>query len=364
MHIASTVLAVADRHNPMVAKIMDRSIPLTQEFCEQVMSLTQLSYHGRNPKPSIGKNGQIRKTNLDLLSLMMDLYRRNAQIELSAYDNQLPWKAVASERHVGGTTRRGPIKTLVSHKEQLSFSVRINDLSVLDSSGDEPTFGAERSYMIANHLGQWSAGWYGFTWDMNPAEQAYLMRRKLLVDGNVDYEDYLHGNRRQSVMGAPYLLLKLLWQRIEDELSFYQAQLKRLERAGVECPADLRASTRYSIAQGDSQSIEVPTFTMRLDGMECTEGYLSVSADAQGYRLAHDAVRFLSHDLRPMVQFMMRADEVAFYRFGLEQSFVSNWIKGSAWEHSGKGFDSASIALGDTLSLSYKKGLVEKKIAA
>jgi len=341
---------------------MNRSIPLTKELCQQVMSLTHLSYHGRNPKPSVLKNGKVRKTNLDLLSLLAELHKRAARVELIAYDNQLPYQAFAGEQHVGGTRRFGKITGLISHSEHLSFSVQIKDESVLKSSSNQVTSGAYRTYMLADYAGAWHKGWHGFTWDMSQQEQAYLERRKLLVDGNVDYEDYVHRNRVQSIMGAPYLLLKLLWQRIEDELSFFEAELKRLEKACVECPKDLESPMRFKIVEGESQSVEVPSFTMRLHGLSYTGEYTHVSTDALGYHLTLKTIGYLAHKLRPTVQFMMRADEVAFYRFGLDQNFVSNWIRGPQWAHDQKG--DASIALGDTLRLSYRKRFVEKKIAA
>jgi hypothetical protein len=361
MHIAKTVLGVASMQNPLVPLIMNRNIPLTREFALMVMRQTQFSYHGRKPKSAHDNKGLVRKTNLDLLSLLVDLYKRSARIELTSYDNQLPWQAYAGQQHVGGTKRFGSITGLISHRELLSFSLQMKDESVLKSSGSKPELGAYRNYMIADYQGSWHKGWHGFSWDMNTDEKAYLERRNILVDGNVDYEDYLHLNRRQSVTSAPYLLLKLLWQRIEDEISFFEAEIKRLESLGVERPLDLEPVMRFKIAEGDSASVEVPTFTMRLYGLSFSGEYTTVTTDDLGYRLADRTINFLSHKLRPIVQFMMRADEVAFYRFGLKQDFVSSWIKGSAWNHQGR--HSAMIALGDTLRLSYQRGLVEKKVA-
>lgn len=362
MHIAKTIQAIATLENPLASIIMNRDIPLTESFCMNVMLQTQMSYHGRNPKPSVLKNGTIRKTNLDLLSVLADLYKRSARIEITAYDNQLPWQVTAGEQHVGGTKRYGNITGLISHREHLSFSVQMKDESVLLSSGDNPASGAYRTYMLADYKGQWSQGWHGFTWDMSESEKVYLTRRKILVDGNVDYEDYVHQNRRQSVMGAPYLLLKLLWQRIEDEILFFQKEIKRLECMGVECPSDLLSVPRHTVAEGESQSIEVPVFTMQLHGLKYSGEYTPVTNDALGYRLAYKTISYLSYKLRPMVQFVMRADEVAFYRFGLEQNFVSNWIKGATWEQSSSWY--TSLALGETLTLSYRKEMVEKKVAA
>ncbi|MFT5849626.1 MAG: hypothetical protein ACI9H6_000439 [Patiriisocius sp.] len=362
MRIAKTVQAIGALENLLAAQIMNRDLPLTKAFCQQVMSQTQLSYHGRKPMAAVGPNGKIRKTNLDLLSLLADLNRRNARIELTAYNNALPWQAYAGEQHVGGTTRFGRITGLVSHTEHLSFSVRIKDESVLRSVDGQPCVGAQRTYTLADYTGSWHKGWHGFTWDMNTQERAYLERRNLLADGNLDCQDYVHHKRAQSVMGAPYLLLKTLHQRIENERLFFEREIKRLENLGVEKPVDLVTQPRYKIAVGASQSAAVPTFTMDLSGLAYSGEYTPVSNDDLGYRLAHRTSRFLLRELRPMVQFMVRADEVAFYRFGLEQDFTPHWIKGTSWEHSGA--SAARIALGDTLTLSYQKGVTEKKIAA
>lgn len=362
MHIAKTVRAVADCTNPLVSQILNRDISLNLNFAKLVMAQTQLSYHGRKPKPSRNSEGQVQKTDLDLLSLLADLYKRSARVEIASYNNKLPWQAYADQQHVGGTKRFGQITGLISHRELLSFSVQVNDESVLNSSGVGPSMGASRTYMLADYEGSWNQGWHGFAWDMSPEEKSYLERRNLLVDGNVDYEDYVHRNRRQSVLGAPYLMLKLLWQRIEDEICFFKRELKRLEYSGVECPSNLESESRFRLAVGGSKSVSVPVFTMQLDGLNYTGEYVPVSTDTLGYRLAYHSIAFLSSRMRPLVQFMVRADEVAFYRFGLETDFVPNWIKGISWNHSVK--DSSSIELGNTLKLSYQKGLVEKKIAA
>ncbi len=361
MQIAKTVRDVLELRHPLAVMIMDRTRPLNVEFCEQVMSLTQFSYKGRNPKSAFTKAGLRRKTDLDLLSLLVDLYKRSARVELTAYNNQLPWEAYAGEQHVGGTNRFGRITGLISHRSHLSFSVRMRDESVLQSKEGDCFLGADRTYMIADYTGAWHNGWHGFTWDMTAKEKAYLERRKILVDGDVDYEDYLHQNRRQSVMGAPYLLLKLLWQRIEDEILFFKREIKRLERLGIKCPKDLEPVARLKIAQGEADSIDVPIFTMCLSGLNFRGEYTPVSLDTLGYRLAHRSLYYLSQKLRPTVQFMVRADEVAFYRFGLAQDFVAHWIKGSAWTN--KSPYSAELALGEKLRLSYQIGLVEKMIA-
>ena len=158
MHTANTLAAVAAKTHPLVAQIMDRNFVLSREFIRIVMRQSQFSWHGRKPKPALVK-GSVRKTNLDLLSVLMELYYRKAEIELAAYENKLPWSVTAGEQHVGGTKRYGPIVGFAAHRELLSFSVTINDRSVFRAENEQ--FGAERNYMIADYDGSWHKGWHG-----------------------------------------------------------------------------------------------------------------------------------------------------------------------------------------------------------
>lgn len=360
MQTANTLAAVASKTHPLVAQIMDRNFELSREFIRLVMRQSQFSWHGRKPKPALIK-GSVRKTNLDLLSVLMELYYRKAEIELAAYDNKLPWQITAGEQHVGGTKRYGPIVGFAAHRELLSFSVTINDRSVF--KGEDGKFGADRNYMIADYDGSWHKGWHGLTWKMTKEERAYFTRRRLLTSNGVDFEDYIHQNRRQSIFGAPYLMAKLLMARIEDEIRFYEQELKRLEHFGVVCPSELKEEPRHRIIVGNSASKEVPTFVMEVSGPEFAGEYAAVSSDTVGYCLAHKLVRFLKYDLRPIVQFLVRADEVAFYRFGLTQGFVAHWAPEASWQRAHKSrWTSMELATG--LTLRYALGKTEVKVAA
>lgn len=363
MRIAKTVQAIDTATNPIMKRIMDRSQPLTKEFAEQVIGLTQFMWHGRRPKPSVAADGQIRSTNLDLMSWLVGLSNRGATISLPDYENQLPWKARAGEQRVGNQKPHGPIIGLISHREHLSFSVRINDQSILNSTDGQARMGVHRSYMIADHAGHWSAGWHGFDWDKTDEEQAYLDRRSLLVDGKVPFTDYLHQNRRQSIYGAPYLLLKLFWQRIEDEIEFYESELKRLEKAGVAAAFESKKDSSSTLASGGSRSAEVPVFTMQVNGPQFTGEYATFTATDVVYVAVKAQLLFLKQALRPMVQFVVRSDEVAFYRFGLKQGFISSWIKGTAWEYDASRRAQVMV-LGDNLSISYKTSVTEMRLAA
>lgn len=346
MRIAKTVESIALGANPIANRILNRAVPLDEAFVQQVLSLTQFTWHGRRPKTA---------TSLDILSLLVELKNRGARVSIDEYQNRTPWKVVAGQQHVGGTKRYGQIVGLISNRDHLSFSIRIRDesLHLADDQSDERRL---RSYMIVDYDGSWNEQWNGFDWEKTDQEIAYLTRRKLLVDGEVSFKDYVHVNRRQSIFGAPYMLLKLLLLRIEDELEFRKAEKSHIEDMqsfeevrglpGVQC-----------LATGPSSSISAPTFTVLLNGLACRGEYTPYAYDE-----CVAMIKLLRSILRPQVQFVVRADEAAFYRHGLQRNFVANWIKDTAWVQQTE--FSARIQIGDTLSLSYDLGEKEMRVAA
>ncbi len=346
MRIAKTVQAIEAGVDPRASRILDRSIPLDQTFVEQMLSLTQFTWHGRKPKTA---------TSLDILSLLVELQRRGARVQIDEYQNRTPWKILSGQQHVGSTKRYGPIVGLVSNQEHLSFSIRIKDESLHVASG-QPEENSHRSYMMVDYDGSWHQGWDGFDWDKTDEEVAYLNRHGLLVGDTVAFRDYVHTNRRQSIFGAPYMLLKLILMRIEDELIFRKEEKKNskdIERFA----GDGEPPRCYCVATGPSQSISAPTFKVALNGLSCRGTYESLS-----YRDCCAMIALLERVLRPQVQFVVRADEAAFYRHGLAGDFVANWITGTSWVR--ESVDSSYIMLGDTLSLSYHLGEKEKRVAA
>ncbi len=361
MYIAQTVQSVANGTHPLLSVILDRSECVDMAFIKRVMSLGQFSWHGRRPMASIDKDGNERTTDLDLLSVLVELQRRRARIELPGYDNQLPWKVTANEQHVG-TKRYGPIVQLISHQEHLSFSVRIFDESIVRTEGDV-TRGAERSYMMVNHDGEWHAGWKGLTWEHTVDEQRFFDKRHILPqDGQLRFKYYVHPNRRQSFFAQAYLLMKLLLRKLNEEIDFYADQLRRLRQAGVTVPEDCKAKERPILARGDTRNEFRRRFWVHLQGLDFVGNFPLVTQDEAGYRQAFRRHKELLEELRPTLQFMVRADEVAFYLYGYKQGFTPWWIEGPEWSRTSSG--SHKIELCGRLALECHSDEVPVEVAA
>ena len=361
--VAKSVMSVASMTHPHARTITNRAIPLSVDFVQKILSLTHFSFSGRKPRNQKSKRGMKRPTDMDLASFLVGLLQKPTILELPAYTNALPKVTSQNERHLD-TRRYGQLLNLVSHKSRLSFGVRIHDATIMRrSSLEEDILGVPRTFMIINYEGIWHTGWRGISWNFRTAERGFRERYELNEDPNhFSYQYFVHPNRRHSIFGAPHLLLKLLWQRIQDELDFYRKELKRLGNYNTNPNSD-----HFDVLEvGASTSVMVPSFIMSLEGYSYTGEYPSIEASEEGYKKAQTHVDFLQHQLRPHVQFVVRANEAAFYHYGKPQGYVAGWIKDIAWENIGIN-DSyqqeATFALSDSFFMRYKSDTVSQEVA-
>jgi hypothetical protein len=304
---------------------------------------------------------------MDLFSFLVGLKRRQAVVQLPSYHNKLPRVVNIHESHLA-TSRFGQLQSLIAHREQLSFSVRLYDHTIVRSSqsDDRESIGAHRSFMMVNYQGQWHDGWQGVSFRYARNEEAFADRYQLPANQCMRFKNYVHPHRRESIFGAPYLLLKLLSMRLEDEITFYSKELKRLEDLGFKPKGQGdESSDRYTV--GESTSEMAPTFTLALRGISLHGQYKAVVASQEGYDNAVSHLHRLQYEYLPLVQFVYRADEVAFYHFGLQSSYTAPWIKNANWVKK-PSFDhyasSGYIMLTETFGIEYKTNVISVKVAA
>ncbi|MCA9357446.1 hypothetical protein KC872_04490 [Candidatus Kaiserbacteria bacterium] len=331
--IANTVKTVADGTHPLAQVILDRSQNIDLDFVRSVVNRSIFSWEGRHPTPALDEAENFIGTDLDLLSFMVPLVTRGAVIELPTYKSRRPVVKKASERKVG-QSRFGQITGLTSNQDVFSFSVRIRDQSVIAKNleTEQETVGAWRNYMLVDCDGRWHDGWNSIVWDPSRAENAFLAQNKLWTSNSVSFKYYVHPNRRQSVFGAPYLLLKMLSNRITDEAKFYRREMQRLEALGFTLPQGEKAEYEAPVSLGSTEKIAVETLEMVLDMPRYRYFYSSVSDSEAGLVEAYHMHKLFTYTLKPLVQFVIRADEAAYFQFGHKTKFVAHWMGQSSWE--------------------------------
>lgn len=308
---------------------MDRTIPLTLELVDAALRQSVFGWKGRTPKLLLDAKGDVIGSDFDLLSFFVPLAERRAVIEIPEYQIRRPAHIRADERKVG-SNQFGKIKGLTSNKDVFSFCVLINDQTIATEHDGEEELGAPRNYMLVDMTGDWGR-WSEVRWSPTAEENRFLRERKLWQGDAITFEHDVHPNRWQSFFGAPYLLLKLLLRRIEDETSYYRSEVQRLADLGIVLAKETRS---HPEAVGNTRTESIAT-------MEAVLDVPKFSGSPADYPLPQDdtleraaeadrKARLLAFKWRPRVQFVTRADECAFFRYG--NGRVARWAKGLALE--------------------------------
>lgn len=330
---AKSVRIVATLEDNMAKCIMDRSFSIDDDFVRRAVHGAIMSFEGRSPRPALSAGGVIQVTDLDLLSFLVPLVERQAIIEIPAYENRRQRVRKEGERKIG-TNNFGAVTGLVSNQDVFSFSVRVFDqtIAVCDKKTEVEATGAYRSYMLVDIDGSWHAGWNKIVWNPSAKENGFLTEHGLWSGNAVHFKHYVHPNRRQSVYGAPYLRLKMLSARLFDEASFYRGEVERLEALGYRLPETVPSQAAVVEKVGGTLSTLVETMEMAIDLPAFTGQYQPVEVSTAGMVKAYERQKYLTYTLRPLVQFVVRSDEAAFFRFGARDGFVASWMKGAVWQ--------------------------------
>ncbi|GEM_PF-1012367 len=327
--ISESVKDVASGKNPFAVEILDRGGHVSEELVNTVLDQSVFGWEGRHPQPALDENGRLQVTDLDLLSFLASVARRHPVIEIPRYRSRRAGVTRANEEKRLGT-QYGRVSGLVSNKEVFSFSVRILDESIVvtDADGEEET-GAFRSYMLVDVTGKLYDGWDRIVWKPSAEENKFLSENRLWTGNTVYFKNAVHPNRWQSIFGAPYLLLKMLVERITDEAKFYKSEMARLAAMRLTLPAGLKKPYVPTDAAEDYKKIEVETLEAALDMPQFVGEYTPVDDSVAGLVAAYNHQKWLSYTLKPRLQVVIRADELAYFLYG--KTRVAPWMEGRKW---------------------------------
>lgn len=353
--LARTIADIVAGTDPVAARIRDRSFPLTAQFINDVTSLLLIGYPGRRPRSQVDSKGRSRPTDMDLASFLVHLIEKSTIVELPDYETLLPKETRAGEHHLA-STRYGEVINLSSNREHLSFGVTLKDMSMMKRSpAESDEHGVKRSFAIVAHDGTWHQGWHGISWQFRRDEMGFRERYSLLADKNHrGYLYFAHPNRRHSIFSRAHLLLKLLWQRLDDEISHWSSHL----------PPETASETAAVTKRERGKHVLVPTFVMKLTGLPLSGEYTEMTDDSG--EVVRSRVHFLT-EARTKMQFLVRVNEFAFYQYGRKKNYVAHWIKNGAWHHfasSDMYRQRAALTLAPGVVLGYTVDMVSKKVAA
>ena len=274
------------------------------------------------------------KDEVDLTALLFDLWRMNAVINLPIYQ-----RARARQETTPADTwlsseenRHGIVEGLVSNKKIFAFSVLMRDFNVVSKQ----QVGAPRSFMLCGVDGELRDGWE--TIEVVGPENADIPE-------NLDVFGMVYPGRWVSFYGAPYLLAKVLIERLEAELRAFRKASKLLREMGA-IPSTKPWPSRKR-PQEDTKMVTVPAFVAELDGVEFQGrhpfvGDLNNTSTFDVIRNPPDDIESVSiftevirrrYDYLNSLKFITRATEKAFFDYQILKWFEDvnacrEWVRG------------------------------------
>lgn len=361
INFAKTVHEIAHLKNEYAQTIMNRTKMIDEDFIGAIIAQGIMGYEGRTPSPALDEDGNFQCTDLDLLSFLTPIAARGAVIEIPKYRNRRKVVKKAGERKIG-SNQFGPITSLVSNKDVFSFSVKIHDKTIIskDLETGKENIGEFRNYMLVDCDGHWYDGWNKIVWDPSAKENEFLTNNKLWTGNSVYFQYYVHPNRWQSIYGAPHILKKMLLERLNDEAKFYRAEMKRLNDLGINLPKGAKKASKPIISEGKTEAIKVKTMEMEIAIPAFTGKYEKVSNDQDGLLKAYKRQKLLTYTFKPAVQFVTRANEAAFMKYGFDESGqprIAHWMKDrswNAWKKTSRSKEVQKMTLSNDMAITFR----------
>jgi hypothetical protein len=334
--IADSVKSVVTFTDPYAATIRDRRISVDEDFVDAIVGQSIMTWEGRNPSPALDPDGNFIATDLDLLSFMCPLVQRGAVIEFPFYQSHRASPVRANERRISTPSRFGVLTNMTSNREYFSMSARMVDQSVIasDPADGHEKPGAFRNFMVVGPDGLWHDGWKKIIFNPTAEENRFITEKRLWSGGTVYFKNAVHPNRKQSIFSAHYYLLKMLYERLEDERKFAQSEVDRLKTAGVqfsegEGPKDYGPSEPSGALQ---EKVTITCFEAVIDMPDFEGSYAPYPDTPAGLAAAYNRANELKSTLKPKAQFTIRASELAYHLHGKQERWVAPWMEGRSFK--------------------------------
>jgi len=329
--VAKTLIGILD--DSRIKKIQNLTESV-DDLAKKMISAWSMDLYTRKPGPAYAEDGLFVGTDLDLACFMMALSERNAVIVLPKYKSRRQTQKTEGEIIVSKDNRHGRILGLSANKEIFSFSVRIEDMNVITDNGTK--VGAPRNFMLVDIDGSWYDGWQSIQFVPSANENDFLNDHKLWAGASVIFKNFVHPNRWVSFYGRPYFATKALIQRLEQESTHLNREVKRLLDSGIDFPK--RAEKKEwpkKTAVGDAERKQVDAFEVEIDLPEAEGEFASVMQTQDALVEAADRRKTLVYNTIPKLRFMARATELAFYKYGRngdDAEKMPAWIRNAQWE--------------------------------
>jgi hypothetical protein len=233
--VANSLLTLNE--NKVIRECLDRSYRL-EDILEEIEDVWAADLTNRKPAPvyTEGIDGEpiYCGTDLDLYSIVTELAKREAVINIPKYTNMHDTIIQANRRVISKENRHGQIIRVDSNKSDHKFSLKIIDYNVVMDKGCKEEVGAPTNFTIIDPFGNLYKGLSSLDFKATPEEEQFFKERKLYtLPGKLEFEYAVHPTLYMAAFGSRYLIRKALSERAEDERAFYAKKAKELRADNI-----------------------------------------------------------------------------------------------------------------------------------
>jgi len=330
-NVAKTLTNILE--DSRIKRIQDRTKSV-DDLAKKMISAWSMDLYTRKPGPAYDEDGIFVGTDLDLACFMLALAERNAVIVLPKYKARRQVQKTEGEIIVSKDNRHGKIIGLSANKETFSFSVRLEDMNVITGNGTK--VGAPRNFMLVDLDGSWYEGWESIRFVPSMVENDFLNDHDLWSESKVVFKNFVHPNRWISFYGRPYFITKALVQRLGQESTHLNSEIKRLLKRGINYPEKgKKKEWPKKTSVGETEKKKVTSFEAEIDLPEPSGDFEELPLTSEALVRSSDRRTELVYHLIPKLRFMVRATELAFFKYGKKdsgQEKMPSWIQNARWE--------------------------------
>jgi len=322
-YVATTLKTMME--SPVVQGILNRNFDITT-LIDEALGWWNYDLFARKPSPAYNDYGVFSGTDLDLACFMYALAGRGAVINIPTYKAQTQTKIREDQQLKSKANRHGELISVVSNKEFFSFSIKVMDQNVIG----EDKVGDFRTFSLTGKDGAWSDAWQTIQFEPTLKENRFITENQLWSGNRIVFKNFIHPNRWTSFFGHHYAISKMLVERLDDESKFLNAEMKRIQAAGISFPESADQPQSHDYSYGDTVSKTFVAFQAMIYIPESNiEGTYAPLETTQAALVAAYTKRKNLRNAVAKLRFMTRASEYAHY---INPDRMPAWFKNVQWE--------------------------------
>jgi len=325
-HIAKTIKSLIDSN--IYKNLKNRNVG-AEATLEDVLNKWSYDLYKRKPGSAYTEDGIFQGTDLDMACLLFELSKRKAVISIPHYKPLVGSATYAVNEAYKKGPRYGNLTRLVSNADLFRFSVQIVDNSVVNiDTGEE---GAPRNFSITDEKGELYDGWDKIQFDPTAKENEFIKEHGISdYIGNIPMKFFVSPNRKNSMFGKNYLLLKVAIKRVEEELKFLKASRDYLIECGINIPSEFITSPiEYASSDGERVSKQFDAYNVDVLFPEDASSFAEYPINDKSLSSIYRRIKAFNKYIIEL-RFFARSVEFAYSKYGEQK--IPHWIEEGKWE--------------------------------